>query len=137
MTAGVTPQATGGTTGTIRKIVNATDLGDSVLTESAGKIGLGTTTPLDFLHTRFTDGANVVTGYAVQNLSAAAGAYSGMLFDDQTGAPGQFQRFNNATHEYRPNWNVGDPDARLRGRHHGRDHGRRRGQRGDSSAASR
>ena len=30
-------------------------------------------------------------------------AYSGMLFYDQNGALGQFQGFNNSTHEYRIN----------------------------------
>ena len=44
-----------------------------------------------------------ITGYAVQNLSGAADAYSGMLFYDQNGALGLFQGFNNATHEYRIN----------------------------------
>jgi hypothetical protein len=39
----------------------------------------------------------------VQNLSASASAYSGMLFYDQNGALGQFQGFNNSTHEYRIN----------------------------------
>ena len=43
------------------------------------------------------------TGLAVQNLGGTAHAYSGMLFYDQTGALGQFQGFNNGTHEYRIN----------------------------------
>jgi hypothetical protein len=49
------------------------------------------------------NGTGTATGYAVQNLSGAAGAYSGMLFFDQNGALGQFQGFNNSTHEYRIN----------------------------------
>ena len=55
------------------------------------------------LHVAFTDAGGVITGYAVQNLSGAANAYSGMLFYDQNGALGQFQGFNNTTHEYRIN----------------------------------
>ena len=39
------PDATGTTTGRIAKFINSTDLGDSVLFESSGKIGLGTTSP--------------------------------------------------------------------------------------------
>ena len=45
---------TSGTSGRIGKFVNATDLGDSVMTESSGRIGVGTTAPLDFMHTQFT-----------------------------------------------------------------------------------
>ena len=71
--------------------------------ENAGRIGINTTTPLDFLHARFSDTSGTVTGLAVQNLSGGAGSYSGMLFYDQNGALGQFQGFNNATHEYRIN----------------------------------
>jgi trimeric autotransporter adhesin len=39
----------------------------------------------------------------VQNLGNTATSYSGMLFYDQNGALGQFQGFNNVTHEYRIN----------------------------------
>src|SRR2546427_5233874 len=55
------------------------------------------------MHVAFTDAGGVITGYAVQNLSGAANAYSGMLFYDQNGALGQFQGFGNTTHEYRIN----------------------------------
>ena len=44
-----------------------------------------------------------MTGLAVQNLGNTATSYSGMLFYDQNGALGQFQGFNNSTHEYRIN----------------------------------
>ena len=44
-----------------------------------------------------------MTGLAVQNLGNTATSYSGMLFYDQNGALGQFQGFNNVTHEYRIN----------------------------------
>ena len=97
---------TAGTAGTIGKFVTAVDLGDSVMTESAGRIGVGTTTPLDVLHSRFTDAGGGITGLAVQNLSGAATAYSGMLFYDHLGNLGQFQGFNNSTKEYRIN-NIG------------------------------
>src|SRR5262249_35205405 len=44
-----------------------------------------------------------MTGYAVQNLGNTSASYSGMLFYDQNGNLGQFQGFNNSTHEYRIN----------------------------------
>ena len=69
----------------------------------AGAVGLGTTTPLDSFHVRFTNTNGGVTGLAVQNLGNTATSYSGMLFYDQNGALGQFQGFNNVTHEYRIN----------------------------------
>jgi hypothetical protein len=95
--------ATAGTGGRISKFINSTDLGDSVMFESGGRIGLGTTTPLDFFHSQFTNTNGAVTGLAVQNLGSTATSYSGMLFYDQNGALGQFQGFNNSTHEYRIN----------------------------------
>ena len=82
---------------------NAGGLGDSTMFQSGGYIGVGTTAPVDTMHVSFTDGGGGVTGYAVQNKSGGAGAYSGMLFYDQTGVLGQFQGFNNSTHEYRIN----------------------------------
>ncbi len=94
---------TSGSIGRIGKFVTGVDLGDSVMTESGGRIGVGTTAPLDVVHSAFTDGSGVLTGYAVQNLSSAAGAYSGMLFYDHLGNLGQFQGFNNSTKEYRIN----------------------------------
>ena len=39
----------------------------------------------------------------MQNLGNSGDSYSGMLFYDQNGALGQFQGFNNVTHEYRIN----------------------------------
>ena len=98
------PTVNTGTTGYIGKFTNSIDLTSSVMFESAGRIGLGvTTTPLDFMHVRFADGGGTLTGYAVQNTSAAAAAYSGMLFYDHTGALRQFQGYNNSTGEYRIN----------------------------------
>jgi hypothetical protein len=92
-----------GTPGMIGKFVNTGDLGDSVMFENAGRIGLGTTGPADFFHTRFTNTTGTLTGFAVQNLGSTASSYSGMLFYDHTGALGQFQGFNNSTKEYRIN----------------------------------
>jgi hypothetical protein len=92
-----------GTSGHIGKFFNSTDLGDSVMFESAGMIGLGTTAPLDIFHAQFTNNSGALTGIAVQNLGNTATSYSGMLFYDQNGALGQFQGFNNVTHEYRIN----------------------------------
>jgi len=71
--------------------------------QSGNFVGVGTTTPLDSMHVAFSDPSGSLTGFAVQNKSAGAAAYSGMLFYDQNGALGQFQGFNNLTHEYRIN----------------------------------
>lgn len=98
-----TPRVNTGTPGYLGRFTNVTDLTSSVMFENAGRLGVGTTTPADVLHVRFTDGSGSFTGYAVQNLSSAATAYSGMLFYDQNGNLGQFQGFNNVTKEYRIN----------------------------------
>ena len=92
-----------GTPGYLGMFVDPDDLGNSALYQSGVAIGLGTTVPRDSFHVTFTDGGGGFTGYAVQNLSSAVNAYSGMLFYDQTGATAQFQGFNNSTHEYRIN----------------------------------
>src|SRR5205807_2869531 len=70
-------------------------LGNSSLFQAGGLLGQGTNSPRDVLHIAFTDTGGYYTGLAVQNLSGAAGAYSGMLFLDQTGAVAQFQGFTN------------------------------------------
>lgn len=93
-----------GNIGRIGKFTSTVALGDSVMFENAfGRIGLGTTTPLDSMHVRFSDATGAFTGYAVQNMGSSATSYSGMLFYDHTGALGQFQGFNNSTKEYRIN----------------------------------
>ena len=97
------PSVNTGTANYIGKFVNAQDLTSAALYENAGRIGLGTTTPADFLHSRFTDTSGSLTGIAVQNLGNTATSYSGMLFYDQNGTLGQFQGFNNVSHEYRIN----------------------------------
>ena len=97
------PRLNSGTSGRIGKFFTTTDLNDSAMFQSGNFIGVGTTTPLDSMHVSFTDGNGAVTGYAVQNKSGGANAYSGMLFFDQNGTLAQFQGFNNTTHEYRIN----------------------------------
>ncbi len=98
------PQAaTSGTAGCIGEFTNTTDLGCSPMVDVGGAIGLGTSTPLDRFHVRFTNTNGAFTGLAVQNLGSTATSYSGMLFYDQNGALGLFQGFNNSTHEYRIN----------------------------------
>jgi hypothetical protein len=113
-----TPQAQEVTTGTsqsvvltgtpnfLAKYVNSADVGNSAVVESGGSVGIGTSTPLDTLHVRFLNTNGAATGLAVQNLGSTATSYSGMLFYDQNGTLGQFQGFNNSTHEYRIN-NIG------------------------------
>jgi len=92
-----------GTADFLAKYVNGSDVGNSAVHESGGFVGLNTTTPQDILHARFNNPNGILTGIAVQNLASTATSYSGMLFYDHTGALGQFQGFNNATHEYRIN----------------------------------
>ncbi len=97
----VVPALSAGTANFVGKFVDTTDLGNSAIYEAGGLVGVNTTTPFDVVHARFTNTAGTMTGYAVQNLGSTG--YSGMLFYDQTGALGQFQGFNNSTHEYRIN----------------------------------
>lgn len=93
-----------GAVNTLAKYVGADDLGPSLLVWDTGsRIGINTSAPADLLHVAFTNLTGNLTGIAVQNLGNTAGSYSGMLFYDQNGALGQFQGFNNATHEYRIN----------------------------------
>ena len=100
---GAASPLTAGTPGFLGVFVDPANLGNSALYQNGAAIGLGTTAPRDSFHVTFTDGGGGFTGYAVQNLSSAVNAYSGMLFYDQTGATAQFQGFNNSTHEYRIN----------------------------------
>jgi len=97
------PQTISGTQNYLAVFTTATDLGGSIVYQGANKIGIGTTFPKDFMSVSFADPSGVFTGYAVQNTSSFTNAYSGMLFYDQNGALGQFQGFNNSTHEYRIN----------------------------------
>ena len=92
-----------GTPNVLAKYVNSADVGNSAMFESGGLVGINTTAPADALHVRFTNTGGSLTGLAVQNLGNTATSYSGMLFYDQNGQLGQFQGFNNVTHEYRIN----------------------------------
>jgi endosialidase-like protein len=92
-----------GTVNFVPKYVDAVNLIDSAIYENGGAVGLGTTTPSDMFHVRFTNTGGNLTGFAVQNLGNTATSYSGMLFYDQNNQLGQFQGFNNGTHEYRIN----------------------------------
>jgi hypothetical protein len=92
-----------GTPNFLAKYVNGIDLGSSSVYESAGRVGVNTSTPRDIIHSQFANTDGGLTGLAVQNLGNTATSYSGMLFYDQFGALGQFQGFNNVTHEYRIN----------------------------------
>ena len=92
-----------GTVNYLAKYVTSANVDDSALYETGGKVGINTSAPLDVLHARFTNTTGTMTGLAVQNLGSTASSYSGMLFYDHTGALGQFQGFNNSTHEYRIN----------------------------------
>jgi hypothetical protein len=92
-----------GTPNYLAKFITGEDVGISSLYETGGRLGINTTTPLDMIHSRFTNDTGALTGLVVQNLSGAAGAYSGMLFRDHTNAVGMFQGFNNSTKEYRIN----------------------------------
>ena len=92
-----------GTVNFLPKYIDGINLGDSAVYESGGQVGLGTTVPLDVFHVRYTNTGGNLTGFAVQNLGNTATSYSGMLFYDQNNQLGQFQGFNNVTHEYRIN----------------------------------
>jgi hypothetical protein len=88
----------------LAKYVSATDVGPSTLLyDNGANVGLGTITPFDVLHVRFNNPGGNLTGLAVQNMGSSATSYSGMLFFDQNNQLGQFQGFNNSTHEYRIN----------------------------------
>jgi hypothetical protein len=93
-----------GTPNFLAKYVTTDDVGPSQMFEAAdGSLGLGTTTPFDRIHVRYSNNTGDFTGLAVQNMSGGALSYSGMLFYDHTNTLTQFQGYNNLTHEYRIN----------------------------------
>jgi hypothetical protein len=92
-----------GMANSLAKFVDSTDVTASAVYESAGAVGINTTSPADFLHIKFSNTNGTATGLAVQNTGTSGAPYSGMLFYDQNGAVAQFQGFNNLTHEYRIN----------------------------------
>jgi hypothetical protein len=79
------------------------DIVPSSLFEVGGRLGYNTPLPRDALHVQFTNTSGGMTGLAVQNLGNTSTSFSGMLFYDQNNVLGQFQGFNNVTHEYRIN----------------------------------
>lgn len=97
------PLVNNGTANFIGKFFNNVDLINSQLFDNGTNVGVGTSNPFDKFHTQFTNAGGTQTGYAVQNLSSGANAYSGMLFYDHTGTLRQFQGYNNSTGEYRIN----------------------------------
>ena len=102
-----------GTANFLAKYVNGADVGNSAVFENGGRVGSAPRAARP-LHVRFTNSTGGFTGYAVQNMGEPRLAYSGMLFYDQNGALGQFQGFNNSTHEYRIN-NIAECGGRSTG----------------------
>jgi hypothetical protein len=90
-----------GTTNFLAKYVSAADVGNSAVFENAGRVGIGTTTPSTFAH-QLHHHRRVHRARRPESRQHR-GSYSGMLFYDQNNALGQFQGFNNVTHEYRIN----------------------------------
>ena len=64
-----------GTTNFLAKCISSTNLGNSAVFETGGRVGIGTgaTTPFDTLHVRFTNTNGGFTGFAVQNMGNSAG----------------------------------------------------------------
>jgi hypothetical protein len=90
-----------GTTNFIAKYVNASDVGNSAIWESGGRVGINTGGGAsDYLHVKFNDSFGAFTGLAVQNTNSGPNAASGMIFLDQFGNVAQFQGFNNSNHAY-------------------------------------
>ena len=85
------------------KYSGADDIVPSSLFEVGGRLGYNTPLPRDALHVQFTNTTGGMTGLAVQNLGNTSTSFSGMLFYDHNNVLGQFQGFNNVTHEYRIN----------------------------------
>jgi hypothetical protein len=112
--APVTTAVLPGATNFLAKYLNSVDVSSSAVYETGGAVGIGTTTPVERLHLQFTNTTGSKTGLAVQNLGNTATSYSGMLFYDQFGVLGQFQGFNNATHEYRIN-NIAQASGQYNG----------------------
>lgn len=88
------PLVNSGTAGYLGKFVNGVDLGNSVLFENAGSLGLGTTTPLATLHVNGNSTGGVAVG--VQNTGTSFGSTSGYVFYDALGAVAASARFSNS-----------------------------------------
>ena len=57
----------------------------------AAQVGIGTTTPFDLLHVRYTNTGGTPPASPCRTWATRPPRYSGMLFYDQNGALGQFQ----------------------------------------------
>src|SRR3954469_8075328 len=104
-----------GTPNFLAKYVSTTDVGPSMVYENGGLVGVGTSIPFDVMHMQFNNPGGNLTGLAVQNLASSPTSFSGMLFFDQNNQLGQFQGFNNSTHEYRINNIAKDGAAQFNG----------------------
>jgi hypothetical protein len=93
--AAIAPLVNSGTAGYLGKFTNAVDLGNSVLFENAGSLGLGTTTPLANLHVVGNSAGSV--GMAVQNIGSGLSSTSGYHFYTAQGALAAYTRFSNAS----------------------------------------
>lgn len=101
-----TPVINGGTAAnddiTIQGTTNATRTTSYVnLQPNGGLVGIGTMTPLDYMHVTFNEGTGGQTGFAVQNTNASGA--SGLLYYNNTGALSVFQGYINSTGELRFN----------------------------------
>jgi hypothetical protein len=92
LTFAQTVTTNGGTTNTVPKFSGNTTLVNSVITESNGNVGIGTTSPQDPLHVDGSDTNHV--GIRVSN-EAATGSYPYMIFQ-QAGSTSAVPGWNNA-----------------------------------------
>src|SRR6266404_4881970 len=77
-----TPVTTaGGNNGKLPKWQSAFVLTDSVVTETSGNIGIGTTTPAGLLHTKTNDAVN----FFILDSGLTGPSYSDLLFSDRGG----------------------------------------------------
>ena len=117
-----TPAAANGTTGRIAKFVSATDLGDSIITELNGNVGIGTTNPTSRLEIAAQDGLaisgfqpfltlrdNNFFGFRIRIQSANGGIF--FQTNDQTVIGGASMHIQNGSH----NIGIGTalPQAKL------------------------
>lgn len=77
-----------GTTGKIAKFTGAATIGDSVMTESSGKIGIGINTPTAFFHVKGAGGTTAIvgnntgTGIGINGISVSSYGVSGKSTSD-------------------------------------------------------
>ena len=73
------PPASAGTNNFVAKFINSTDFGNSAVHEILGKVGVGTTNPLDSMHITFSDSGDSVTGHVGINNIASGGSINSMM----------------------------------------------------------